>query len=63
MSNHLMLWRSAGLKEISHRNRARRDRRHMSCEKHSPAETAAFERSLRKAVCAAPWAKIQATLH
>ena len=51
MSNHLMFWRSAGLDQTIHKNRPQRfrsERSHVPCSDHSPAELAAFERSLQK---------------
>ena len=57
MSNHLMFWRSAGLERVICKNRSqprrrRRDQDHLPCSRHSAAELAAFERSLRKPVAA-----------
>lgn len=51
MSNYMMFWRSAGLDQAIHKNRPQRissQRSHVSCSDHSPAELAAFERSLKK---------------
>ena len=51
MSNHMMFWRSAGLDQAIHKNRPRHirsERSHVPCSHHSPAELAAFERSLQK---------------
>ena len=66
MANHLMFWRSAGLEQTIHHNQSRRrtqqDRRHLSCAEHSPAEVAAFERSLSKPAFSA-WQKIGVTKH
>ena len=66
MANHMMFWRSAGLEQAIDHNRSRsrpqHDRRHLSCAEHSPAEVAAFERSLSKPVCS-PWLKVGVTKH
>lgn len=66
MANHLMFWRSAGLEQAIDHNQPRRgsghNRRHLSCAEHSPAEVAAFERSLTKPACS-PWQKIGVTKH
>ena len=51
MANYLMFWRATGLEQAIHKNlmpRRRAERRHLACSEHSPAELAAFERSLTK---------------
>ncbi len=66
MANHMMFWRSAELEQAIHKNRPQRspssDRRHVACSDHSPAELAAFERSLGKPV-ATPWKSVRPTRH
>ena len=56
MSNFMMFWRSADLDSVIRHNavagRPARNRRHLACADHSPAELAAFERSLHREVAA-----------
>lgn len=66
MANHMMFWRSAGLDEAIRSNLSPAAKngqfRKASWVRHSPSETAAFERSLTKPG-ASPWQKVRLPLH